>query len=104
MAHRGHDARPGPRRWSRPKEYLCRPGQTARRRDAAVNDGGGIEAPQLRQRRARIEQAGIEEVWAGAPGLQGELTEAQNAAIDGKTDEIALIRCMKKAPEYRGFS
>jgi hypothetical protein len=38
------------------------------------------------------------------PGLQGELTEAQNPAIDGKTNEIALIRLHEKSPEYHGFS
>ena len=72
--------------------------------NAAVNDGGGIEAPQLSQRGASVEQAGIEEVGAGAPGLQGELTEAQNAAINGKTDKVALIRLHENGPRYHGFS
>ncbi|MOA00216.1 hypothetical protein D3C78_1195670 [compost metagenome] len=67
-------------------------------RNAAFGNGSGVETTQLRQGRTRVEQAGIEEVRTGAPGLQGELTEAQNAAIDGKTDEIALIRLHEKTP------
>jgi len=54
---------------------------------------------QLRQGRTAVEQAGIEEIRARAPGFEGELTEAQNAAIDGKTNEIALIRLHEKKPQ-----
>ncbi|MNK87930.1 hypothetical protein D3C87_1078780 [compost metagenome] len=72
--------------------------------NAAFGDSCGVEAPQLRQGRTRVEQAGVEEVRTGTPGLQGELTEAQNAAIDGKTNEIALIRLHEKNPKYHGFS
>ena len=47
--------------------------------NTAVYDRGSLEPPQLSQRRTGVEQAGIEEVRTGTPGLQGELTEAQNA-------------------------
>ena len=60
--------------------------------DAAVGNSCGVEAAQLCQRRATVEQSGIEEVGAGAPGLQGELTEAQNPALDGEANELALVR------------
>ncbi|VVN41534.1 hypothetical protein PS681_05432 [Pseudomonas fluorescens] len=72
--------------------------------NTAFSDGCRVETPQLREGRTRVEQAGVEEVRTGAPGLQGELTEAQNAAIDGKTNEIALIRLHEKNPKYHGFS
>src|SRR5476649_1648968 len=67
-------------------------------------NGCRVETTQLRQGRTGVEQAGIEEVRTGTSGLQGELTEAQNAAIDGKTNEIALIRLHEKNPKYHGFS
>src|SRR5699024_9542899 len=57
-----------------------------------VDHGLGVEPPQLGQRGAAVEQPGIEEVGAGAPGLEGELAETQNTALDGKTNEVALIR------------
>lgn len=60
--------------------------------DSAVDHRLGVEASQAGQRQAAVEQAGIEEIGAGAPGLEGELTEAQNPALDGETNEIALIR------------
>ena len=58
--------------------------------DSAVDHRLGVEASQAGQRQAAVEQAGIEEIGAGAPGLEGELTEAQNPALDGETNEIAL--------------
>lgn len=60
--------------------------------DSAVDHRLGVEASQAGQSQAAVEQAGIEEIGAGAPGLEGELTEAQNPALDGETNEIALIR------------
>src|SRR5476649_2898435 len=44
--------------------------------NAAFNDGCRVKTTQLSQGRTRVEQACIEEVRAGAPGLQSELTEA----------------------------
>jgi len=64
--------------------------------DTGLHQRGRIEASELGQRQAAVEQAGIEEVGAGAPGLEGELTETQHAAFDGKTDEFALIRLHAK--------
>ncbi|MNG19742.1 hypothetical protein D3C84_1039340 [compost metagenome] len=61
-------------------------------RNLAVDDRRCIETPELSQGRTTVEQAGIEEIRAGAPGLEGEFTEAQNPAVDGKTNEVALIR------------
>ncbi|MCY1305776.1 hypothetical protein D9M70_556000 [compost metagenome] len=59
--------------------------------DAAVHYRGGVETPQLGQRQAAVEQTCVEEVRAGAPGLESELAKAQNAAFDGETNEFALI-------------
>ena len=61
-------------------------------RDLAVDDGCGIAPPQFGQCRTGVEQAGIEEIRAGTPRFQGEFTETQYPAIDGKTDKVALIR------------
>src|ERR1700712_778166 len=72
--------------------------------NAAFDDRSGIELTQLGKCRSTVEQTGIEEVRTGASRLQSELTEAQNPAIDGKTNEIALIRLHEKSPEYHGFS
>lgn len=72
--------------------------------DTALDDRRCVETPQLSQRGTGVEQPGIEEVRAGAPGLEGELTKAQNASINGKTNEIALIRLHEKSLEYHGFS
>src|SRR5690606_15191507 len=60
--------------------------------DATVDNGRRIETSQLGQGRAAVEQTGIEEIGAGAPGFQSELTKAQNPALDGEADELALIR------------
>ncbi len=63
-----------------------------------------VETTSCARAEPELNQARIEEVRTGAPGLPRELTEAQNAAIDGKTNEIALIRLHEKTPKYHGFS
>jgi hypothetical protein len=73
-------------------DHLAESGQVRRNAEQALR---ALQA----DTEAGVEQAGVEEVRTGAPGLQGELTEAQNAAIDGKTDEVALIRLHVKAPD-----
>ena len=58
---------------------------------SGVGDRGGVAASQAGQRRAAVEQAGVEEVGADPPGFQGELAEAQHAPMDGEIEKIPLI-------------
>ena len=59
--------------------------------DAGVDDGLRVIAPQAGCRIAGVEQTGIEEIGADAPGFQRELAEAQDLLLQGKTQEFALI-------------
>ena len=59
--------------------------------DAGVHQGFGVEAPQQRKITPGIKQAGIEEVRAGAAGLQGELAEFQYLLVKRELDKLALI-------------
>ncbi len=68
--------------------------------DATVGNRRSVELSKLSQGLTAIEQTGIEEVGAGSPGLERELTEAQYPTLDGKTDELALVRLhVGKAPK-----
>src|SRR6185369_8731617 len=55
----------------------------------------GIEAPELAQLLAIVEEARIEEIRGEAPGLGPELAEAQYPRQDGELDELAaeLLAC-----------
>ncbi|MNP32135.1 hypothetical protein D3C76_1253010 [compost metagenome] len=66
--------------------------------NSAFDDGCRVESAQLRQGGTCVEQAGIEEIRACTPRFQGKFTEAQNPTIDGKTNEVALIRLHGKVP------
>src|SRR5690606_16758045 len=44
------------------------------------------------ERGARVEQARIEKVRAGATGLEGELAEAQDLPVQRQVQEAALVR------------
>ena len=66
--------------------------------NAALDYRCGVEAPQLGQRQTTVEQPGIEEVRAGAPGLEGEGTKAQDSTLDGKTNELALVSLHEENP------
>lgn len=70
----------------------------------AVCQRGRIEAPEPCQRRAGVEQSGIEKVRTGAARFKGELAEAQDAALDGEADELALIFLHENSSEIHGSS
>ncbi|MNN47286.1 hypothetical protein D3C81_1617010 [compost metagenome] len=65
-------------------------------RNAAIDHGSRIESAELGEGETAVEQAGIEEIGAGTPGLESELTETQYSALDGKANEIALVRLHEK--------
>ena len=56
-----------------------------------VQDGLGVEAAQACQFVTGVEQTGIEEIGAGAPGLEGEPAEAQDVGGDGEVEKFLLI-------------
>src|SRR5690606_4904488 len=56
-----------------------------------IDDRVGVKPPQLGQRIAGIEQAGIEEIRTLASGFEGEFAKAQDIQPQGKFDEITLI-------------
>src|SRR3546814_14396172 len=51
----------------------------------------GIAAGERRQRRARIEVPGVEEVRTHAPGLERELPEAQCFGVEGDMEEARAV-------------
>ena len=51
----------------------------------------GVERCQTAERGARVKQASVEEIRAGAARLQGELAEAQDLAAQGEVEEVALV-------------
>ncbi|MNP36993.1 hypothetical protein D3C76_1304170 [compost metagenome] len=65
-------------------------------RNAAIDHCSRIESAELGEGEAAVEQAGVEEIRAGTPGLESELTETQYSALDGKANEIALVRLHEK--------
>ena len=59
--------------------------------DAGIHQGGGIEAAQLGQITAGVEQTGIEEIGALATRFQGEFAKLQYLLAQGKLDKLALV-------------
>ena len=51
----------------------------------------GVALAERGQRGPGVEQAGIEEIRAGAPGFQRELAEAQHAAIEREVEEAEAM-------------
>ena len=60
--------------------------------DAAVYDNLGVALRKRRHRSPRAEQPSVEEVRAGAAGLERERTEAQHLHLEAHLDETPLER------------
>jgi hypothetical protein len=60
---------------------------------AGGGDGVRVEFAEFFQRQAVVEQAGIEEIRAHAPGLGLELAEQQHLLGNGEIEEFTLETC-----------
>jgi hypothetical protein len=61
-------------------------------------DSVAAAATELGERSPAVEQPGVEEVGADAPGLQGELAEAQHLARDRQLEELPLMGLHWRSP------
>lgn len=59
--------------------------------NAGIYQRFSIKTPQQRKVAPGIEQAGVEEIWAGTAGFQGELAEFQYLLVKRKLDKLALV-------------